>query len=297
MRPWIIVNGPENMSEDTAYLIGRIAPHADTMHITSINRHGGRLPDPPGPVDVMFVRLREATREILSQCEAAARRLGIPMTNRAEPYLRSRDKRQLPVVFPDLVPETYTVGGEDALREAYERLGGDVVVKDPFGNHGKQVRRVSSHDDMSVALDLMAASSVGEIVVMPFMSGFKERDRRILVVPDEHGEHRAIAAFTRRPAPGAWICNLSSGGSTVFEEALPEEEAFAAMAARRSGLDTAQLDIGWHDGRIYLIEINSSGGGYIDNDIGHRDNCADHVARFLKRLAAEGRRPETAAQS
>jgi glutathione synthase len=281
MRIWIPVNGPKELTEDTAYLIGRISARFNRIIVSHVADDATSVPAPPEPVDIVFHRLRNLASSAHREVGRHAAALGVPVSNPIGASLRSYDKRTLVEDFPDLIPPTRIIANMTAFHDAFELFGGDVVVKEPFGYGGKQVRRVTSRQDEAVAAELLAEAQSGEIVVQPFMPGFAEGDRRIIVVRGTDGRHRPVAGLTRRPPPGGWLCNISSGGSAVIEDASCEEAAVAVAVAERSGLDIAQLDFGWDNGRFYLIETNERGGGFIDYDIGHRANCGDSVAEFL----------------
>ncbi len=286
---WVLVNDVGIMSEDTAYLIGRMAPRFAEIRLSVVPERAEVLPDIPGAVDVIYNRARDCQPAFWEALAARGAAMGVPVTNPGGPALRAQDKRSYPEDYPDLIPPTRIVGSLEAFRAAREDFGGDVVIKEPFGRKGEQVLRVSSPAEEAKATDLLAASRKGEIVVQPFFSGFAEGDKRIICARDRDGRHRPIAGFTRKPPPGAWRCNISRGGSCVIEDLKPEEERLASEVAERSGLDIAVLDFGWHQGRLYLIETSQNGGGYIDFDLGNRANCGDQVAQFLEALALNGR--------
>lgn len=288
MRIWLVINGPDNVSEDTAYLIGRIAARFDEIVVTHVDVGASEAPTPTHDVEIVFNRMRNRLPAVHLDLARRVAELGVPLVNPAHASIRGDDKRTLVEDFPDLIPPTRVVGDMDAFRDAFDALGGDVVIKEPFGKHGKQVLRVTSPAQEALAAELLNDSLDGEIVVQRFMEGFTEGDRRIIVVRRPDGRHRPVAGLTRYPPPGGWKCNISSGGRAVVADPSPEEARVAVDVAERSGLDIAQLDFGWHAGRPFLIETNQRGGAFIDYDLGHRANCGDAVAEFLAARAQRG---------
>ena len=286
MRAWVITNGPSASTEDDAYLTGRLAMRFDALFVTGVDRDALDAPDCPGEVDIVVNRGRSIMApEFHRALQRRADDMGVPLSNPGEAAIRSNDKRTYASEFAEMVPPTKTVSNETDLHRALISFGGDIVIKSPAGHGGRQVHRISSEAELKIGTALLAEVQEREIVVQPFLAGFSNGDRRILTVSGNDGEHQVIGALLRTPGPGQWKCNITSGGKGSVYEPDKAEIRFAQEAAEISGLDYAQLDIGWHDGNLFLIETNQVGGGYVDFDFGNRANSGDAVAAMIERLA------------
>ena len=136
---------------------------------------------------------------------------------------------------------------EDAL-EAFEELGGDVIVKPLFGSMGAGMTRV---DDPDVAYRVFHALELERAVYYlqePLPAG---RDVRALVVGG-----RVLAAI-ERTGPG-WRKNVARGAEARPAELSAEQERSCLAAAEALGADYAGVDLlgdhvlelngipGWH---------------------------------------------------
>jgi RimK family alpha-L-glutamate ligase len=136
---------------------------------------------------------------------------------------------------------------EDAL-EAFDELGGDVIVKPLFGSMGAGMTRV---DDADVAYRVFHALALERAVyylqeVLPHGG----RDLRAFVVGD-----RVLAAIER--VGSGWRANLARGASARATELSAEQERLCVEAAEVLGADYAGVDLlRAADGREYLLELN-----------------------------------------
>jgi RimK family alpha-L-glutamate ligase len=141
------------------------------------------------------------------------------------------------------VPTPRTVAcerAEDAL-EAFEELGGDVIVKPLFGSMGHGMTRV---EDADVAYRVFHALEL-ERAVYYLQETHAGRDVRAFVVGG-----RVLAAI-ERVGPG-WRANLAQGGQAHATELTAEEERVCLEAAAALGVDYAGVDLlGEH-----VIELN-----------------------------------------
>ena len=287
MKVWVITNGPVVSGEDTAYLIGRLAMRTEAIVTTAVDRFAREAPEIPGDVDVIFNRMRgTAHPDFLTSLQNVADGAGVPVTNPGPAAIRSNDKRTYLADFPDWIPDTRIVASGADLQDAFASFGGDIVVKSPSGFGGKDVHRISGTDALSLGTDLIAQTREGQIIVQPFLSGFAEGDLRLLTARGDTGAHEVIGAIKRTPAHGQWKCSIHCGGTGAVHAPTDTEIQAGLAVAEASGLDYTQLDFGWHSDRLYLIETNQTGGGYVDFDFGNRANSGDAVARMIERMAA-----------
>ena len=95
--------------------------------------------------------------------------------------------------------------------------------------------------------------------------------------------------YLRKPPPGGWKSNIRGGGQVVHTVLTRSEAELALAIAPRAGLDNVSLDIGEHEGKIYLIETNLNYGGIIDFDLDRGTCNVRYCAEYLLHLARYGR--------
>ena len=148
------------------------------------------------------------------------------------------------------VPTPRTVACErldDAL-EAFEELGGDVIVKPLFGSMGAGMTRV---DDADVAYRVFHALELERAVYyLQATLPHDGRDVRALVVGG-----RVLAAIER--VGSGWRANLARGATARPTELSAEQERLCLEAAAAHGGEYAGVDLlRAADGREYVLELN-----------------------------------------
>jgi RimK family alpha-L-glutamate ligase len=136
---------------------------------------------------------------------------------------------------------------EDAL-DAFEELGGDVIVKPLFGSMGAGMTRV---DDADVAYRVFHALAL-ERAVYYLQEALPHggRDLRAFVVGG-----RVLAAIER--VGSGWRANLARGARARATELSAEQERLCVQAAGVLGADYAGVDLlRAADGREYVLELN-----------------------------------------
>ena len=137
---------------------------------------------------------------------------------------------------------------EDAL-DAFEELGGDVIVKPLFGSMGAGMTRV---DDVDVAHRVFQAL-VLERAVYYLQEALPHdgRDLRAFVVGG-----RVLAAIER--VGSGWRVNLARGARARATDLSAEQERLCVEAADVVGADYAGVDLlRAADGREYVLELNT----------------------------------------
>ena len=136
---------------------------------------------------------------------------------------------------------------EDAL-EAFEELGGDVIVKPLFGSMGAGMTRV---DDADVAYRVFHALALERAVYYLQEALPADRDLRAFVVGG-----RVLAAIER--VGSGWRGNLARGAQARATDLSAEQERLCLEAAEALGADYAGVDLlgdhvlelngipGWH---------------------------------------------------
>jgi len=137
---------------------------------------------------------------------------------------------------------------ESALR-AFERLGGDVVVKPLFGAMGAGIARVHDPD---VAHRVFGALELERAVyyLQRTIAGAGRRDLRVLVVAGE------VAGAMERVSE-SWRANVARGARPRAVTLTDSERATALAAAAAVGADVAGVDLLLGpDSEITVPEVN-----------------------------------------
>jgi RimK family alpha-L-glutamate ligase len=175
---------------------------------------------------------------------------GVTCLNSARAIERTIDKFLASALLAGAgVPTPRTIAcerPEDAL-DAFEELGGDVIVKPLFGSMGAGMTRV---DDADVAYRVFHALALERAVY--YLQEVREgRDIRAFVVGS-----RVLAAIERTGT--GWRANLARGAQAHAIELTAEQERVCVQAAAALGVDYAGVDLlgesvlelngipGWH---------------------------------------------------
>lgn len=249
MKLWILSNEPP-VSEDTAYLLGRVCSRFRDIVVTRVTEHESILPELPDQVDGLLNRSFNISADFLSQMDTLADDRGIPVVNPGRATLAACDKRSYPETYPEFIPRTRIVSSVAETLRFHEDISGTLVIKAPFGKHGKQVERFRGAEDTAVAEWILADSASGQIVAQEFCDGFLEGDKRIILHRVSREEYEIAAWFQRVPQHGGWKSNVSSGGRIQSCELQRDEEQVALEVASRSGLDYVGIDTARHGGDV-----------------------------------------------
>jgi RimK family alpha-L-glutamate ligase len=135
---------------------------------------------------------------------------------------------------------------EDAL-EAFEQLGGDVIVKPLFGSMGAGMTRV---DDADVAYRVFYALELERAVYyLQEALPHDGRDLRALVVGG-----RVLAAIQR--VGSGWRANIARGARARATTLSAGQERLCLEAAEVLGVEYAGVDVLHADGHDYVLELN-----------------------------------------
>jgi RimK family alpha-L-glutamate ligase len=148
------------------------------------------------------------------------------------------------------VPPTVVCQHADAALEAFETLGGDVVVKPLFGSEGRGMVRISDPEmAWRVLRTLERTQSVLYLQQFVRHSGW---DLRVFVLGG-----RVLTAM-RRYSNGDWRTNVAQGGRGEVVQPSADEERLALRAAAALGAAMAGVDLmqGPH-GEWYVLEVNA----------------------------------------
>jgi len=202
---------------------------------------------PGGSPEQVFYRM-----DVLHRLED----LGVYVVNPADAIEKAVDKYYTSALLEDAgirTPRTVVTERFDEAMEAFEELGGDVVVKPIFGSLGMGMTRVS---DVEVAYRIFRALEMIKSVyyVQKFIP-HANRDIRAFIVGD-----RVIASMLRTAE--TWKTNISSGGAARPYELPPDLVELSLKASETIGLDYSGVDImvSEEDDVPYVVELNSTPG-------------------------------------
>lgn len=150
----------------------------------------------------------------------------------------------LPVV-PSAVCQTW----QDAMT-AFDRLGGDVVVKPLFGSEGRGMVRVT---DRELAWrTFFAVEQTGGVMYLQRFVRHPGWDVRAFVL-----NARVIAAM-KRTARDDWRTNVAQGGTAERFELAAAEAKLAVDSAKATGAVVAGVDLLSDDrGGWFVLEVNA----------------------------------------
>lgn len=199
---------------------------------------------PPGSLEQVVYRM-----DALSRLESA----GVVVFNPPKSIECAVDKYLTTARLADAgltVPPTIVCENSESALEAFERLGGDVVVKPLFGAEGRGILRVSDPD-----LALRTFRTLERIDAVLYLQKYIDHegfDVRVLVL-----DGRVLGAM-RRHGDGDFRTNVSRNGRAVPHEATTDECEWSLRAAAATGARFAGIDILYdRQGTRYLIEVNA----------------------------------------
>jgi ribosomal protein S6--L-glutamate ligase len=148
------------------------------------------------------------------------------------------------------VPPTIVCQHADTALEAFEQLGGDVVVKPLFGSEGRGMVRISDADLAWRTFRTLERTQC-VLYVQKFIA-HPGWDLRAFVI-----NNRIVAAM-RRHARQGWRTNVAQGGAGEPVHLDAEEADLAVRAARAVGCPVAGVDLlPGPGGEWYVLEVNA----------------------------------------
>jgi ribosomal protein S6--L-glutamate ligase len=186
--------------------------------------------------------------DVLGRLEAAGKRVVNParaIEAAVDKYLASAKLQAAGLPTPHtLVCQT----PQEAL-EAFERLGGDVVVKPLFGAEGRGITRLNDEALAQRAFSLL--TGLGAVLYVQRFIPHDGYDVRVLVVGS-----RMWAMRRRNPLD--WRTNVSRGARGEVADLTPQWAELARRAAEAIGAPLAGVDLlPARDGQTYVLEVNA----------------------------------------
>lgn len=149
------------------------------------------------------------------------------------------------------VPRTIVCESTEAALNAFQVLGGDIVVKPLFGSEGRGILRVSNEE--MARRTFRTLERLGAVLyIQEFLSG-PMFDLRLLLL-----EGRLLGAMKRTPRPGDFRANISQHGTGESYQPTQAELELAKRAAEVTKCVFAGVDLMYdqHD-KLQVIEVNA----------------------------------------
>ncbi len=159
------------------------------------------------------------------------------------------------VPTPRTIPAPKTFEGVERatlafVRDAADRLGLPLVIKEAFGSFGQQVHLARTLEE---AESLVRQIGHKDFLLQEFIASSAGTDLRVNVVGGE-----AVAAMRRRSAED-FRSNVTRGGRTERATPTPAQRDAAVAACRAVGADFAGVDILFGpNGEPLVCEVNSN---------------------------------------
>ena len=148
------------------------------------------------------------------------------------------------------VPATICCQTRAAAMEAFELLGGDVLIKPLFGGEGRGILR-ADHKDLAWRM-FGTLQQLGQVLYLQQFVAHLGYDIRVLFVGDQPFAIRRVAAA------GAWRTNITQGShgephSLTAQQSELAERSRAAVGGTLLGIDLLPAC----DGRLFVLEVNA----------------------------------------
>lgn len=177
------------------------------------------------------------------------------------------------------IPRTVVTADLAVAVKAVEAFG-SALAKPTFGSQGKGIVKLeSSHPDLPVQLTALIQAR-GMLYLQEFVPN-PGRDIRVFVVGDE-----APAAIYRVSPAGAYVSNLSQGGTPAACTISEEIRDIAVRAAQALGADFAGVDLLEGADGLVVLELNGTPSGKGIKRACGIDVTAKIVDRLFERLEA-----------
>lgn len=181
-------------------------------------------------------------------------RSGIPVVNNPSSIEKAADKYHTLVLLSEKgmkVPKTVVTENVSEALNAFQKFGGDAIVKPVFGSRGIGAARISNEDIAERTFRTLHFNRHVLYVQEFVQHGF--RDIRVFLVGG-----RAVAAMHR--VSTSWKTNVSRGAKPSSLKVTAEMEDIAIKSADIIGCDIAGVDLMESRDGLLVNEINSQPG-------------------------------------
>lgn len=189
-------------------------------------------------------------------------RRGVPMLNTLAAREQARDKwasacalarAGLPQPRCALVPET--PGARDARARAAAWIGFPLVVKNPRGSLGREVRLVADAEALEAALPELDRGWGEGVLLQEFIAESAGCDLRVVLL-----DGRVLAASARATLDPGEFRAVGGRWSSTAAELSPEEARLAIEATATVGLDYGGVDLVRSARGPLVLEVNGEPG-------------------------------------
>ncbi len=219
------------------------------------------------PTQKIFFRL-----DLLSAIEE----YGIKLINSRESLEIASDKFLTSIFLERYkipTPKTIICENPNDAIEAFEELGGDIVLKPLYGSKGVGITRIN---DKGFAENVIyTLSQLNEIFYLQEFIEHYNRDIRILVLGD-----KAIAGMYR--VSDNWKTNIHAGARMEPLELTEELKTLAIKAAKITKTEIAGVDIVESENGLLVLEVNSIPGFTALQKVTDVNLAEEIVSYFLK---------------
>ncbi len=149
------------------------------------------------------------------------------------------------------VPDTVVCENAEIAMQAFESLGGDVVIKPLFGAEGRGVMRVSDPELAHRAFRTI--ERLGAVIYLQEFLNGPRFDLRLLLL-----DGKLIGSMKRTPREGEFRANISQQGTGMPHLPTDKELHLAQRAAEITGTVFAGVDLMYdQEHRPVIIEVNA----------------------------------------
>lgn len=148
------------------------------------------------------------------------------------------------------VPQTICCQTRSAAMQAFELLGGDVLVKPLFGGEGRGILRA---DNWDLAWRIFGTlQQLGQVLYVQQFVEHLGYDIRVLFVGDQQ------FAIRRQAATGQWRTNISQGSCAQPHQLTDVQQELAERSRDAVGGGLLGVDLlPSRDGRLFVLEVNA----------------------------------------
>jgi RimK family alpha-L-glutamate ligase len=286
MRIGILSGGTGWHVQDLLRAAGDLGHDAEAVNFRSLTAGVETGPEPLAGFDAVLVRTIPAgsLEQVVFRMDVlhAVAGRGVPVVNPPRAVETCVDKyltnvRLAAAGLP--TPTTHVAQRADDALAAFDRLGGDVVVKPVFGAEGRGMQRVSDRELAWRTFRVL--EQTGQLIYQQRFIPHPGYDLRVLVMGGK------VRAAMRRIAGGDWRTNVAQGGTTQRAELSAAEAELAVRAAEAVGCPIAGVDLlPGPRGELFVIEVNAVPGWKA-----LAPTCGVDIAAELLRYLAEDHRP------
>ncbi len=148
------------------------------------------------------------------------------------------------------VPATVTCQDSETAMDAFDRLGGDVVVKPLFGAEGRGICRVSDPD--LAFRTFRTLERTGAVLYLQKFIRHPGFDVRVLILDGK------VLGAMKRFSENDFRTNVSRSAQTATHEPTGAEVEMALQATEVVGARIAGVDLLYDEsGRVFVIEVNA----------------------------------------